>query len=85
MSLFIFRGATSKSPTMNHSPTLYGDHISANVQVNFCYLYKFSNKMRLKSINYIFGTNCCTFSKIWTLILEHPNFVATKINRKQYI
>ncbi|KAJ8984472.1 hypothetical protein NQ317_006132 [Molorchus minor] len=25
-------GATSKSPTMNHSPTLYGDHISANVQ-----------------------------------------------------
>ncbi|KAJ8914766.1 hypothetical protein NQ315_013269 [Exocentrus adspersus] len=27
------QGTTSKSPTMNHSPTLYGDHISANVQV----------------------------------------------------
>ncbi|CAG9816596.1 unnamed protein product [Phaedon cochleariae] len=25
-------GATSKSPTMNHSPTLYGDHMSTNVQ-----------------------------------------------------
>ncbi|XP_008199360.2 forkhead box protein P1 isoform X4 [Tribolium castaneum] len=25
-------GATSKSPTLNHSPTLYGDHLSANVQ-----------------------------------------------------
>ncbi|XP_018565027.1 forkhead box protein P1 isoform X2 [Anoplophora glabripennis] len=25
-------GATSKSPTMNHSPTLYGDHIPTNVQ-----------------------------------------------------
>ncbi|CAH1103331.1 unnamed protein product [Psylliodes chrysocephalus] len=25
-------GATSKSPTMNHSPTLYGDHIPSNVQ-----------------------------------------------------
>ncbi|XP_068916110.1 forkhead box protein P1 isoform X4 [Tenebrio molitor] len=26
------QGATSKSPTLNHSPTLYGDHLSANVQ-----------------------------------------------------
>nr|XP_023017303.1 forkhead box protein P1 [Leptinotarsa decemlineata] len=25
-------GASSKSPTMNHSPTLYGDHISSNMQ-----------------------------------------------------
>ncbi|KAJ8940264.1 hypothetical protein NQ318_007178 [Aromia moschata] len=30
----MYRGATSKSPTMNHSPTLYGDHISANVQAS---------------------------------------------------
>ncbi|XP_015836132.1 forkhead box protein P1 isoform X5 [Tribolium castaneum] len=27
-------GATSKSPTLNHSPTLYGDHLSANVQAS---------------------------------------------------
>ncbi|KAJ3639476.1 hypothetical protein Zmor_002835 [Zophobas morio] len=26
------QGTTSKSPTLNHSPTLYGDHLSANVQ-----------------------------------------------------
>ncbi|KAF7267098.1 hypothetical protein GWI33_019595 [Rhynchophorus ferrugineus] len=26
----LFRGGSSKSPTMNHSPTLYGDHMSAN-------------------------------------------------------
>ncbi|XP_056645898.1 forkhead box protein P1-like isoform X1 [Diorhabda sublineata] len=25
-------GATSKSPTMNHSPTIYGDHLASNVQ-----------------------------------------------------
>ncbi|XP_072402794.1 forkhead box protein P1-like isoform X3 [Diabrotica undecimpunctata] len=25
-------GATSKSPTMNHSPTMYGDHLPSNVQ-----------------------------------------------------
>lgn len=30
----MFRGASSKSPTMNHSPTLYADHMSAN-QVTF--------------------------------------------------
>ncbi|XP_015836123.1 forkhead box protein P1 isoform X2 [Tribolium castaneum] len=28
------QGATSKSPTLNHSPTLYGDHLSANVQAS---------------------------------------------------
>ncbi|XP_049825546.1 forkhead box protein P1 isoform X3 [Aethina tumida] len=27
-------GSASKSPTMNHSPTLYGDHIPANVQAS---------------------------------------------------
>lgn len=31
--IIFYRGATSKSPTMNHSPTMYGDPLSANLQV----------------------------------------------------
>ncbi|KAG5900243.1 hypothetical protein JTB14_018225 [Gonioctena quinquepunctata] len=36
-------GGTSKSPTMNHSPTLYGDHISANMQFMQASLMEESN------------------------------------------
>jgi hypothetical protein len=65
--LFQTRGVPSKSPTLTHSPTMYGDALNANLQVPIVLfiLDSFSNYLRCftyfstyEKINILIYKNC---------------------------